>query len=181
MTLVPVRYYYLIPMTTRRPILILGFALLAAGSAQAASGTWNATGAGQLGYWTNNANWSGASYPGTANAEGASINTPTPNTYTCILDKLVRYFPDYVEVDVRNTGGGLAWLVVTNGGTFASYHGNLNTGGRLIVSGAGSRTGKFQAFNMGGLGAVMRIENGGSFLGQNSTLSAVVAHSGCRH
>ena len=141
----------------------------------AASAVWTNTGDGAVGYWTNNANWNGASYPGyDGTGQSAGINSSTPNTYTCILDAVARYFPDYVDVDVRNGGGGLAWLVVTNGGAFAAYHGGLNTGGRVVVSGPGSRAGKFQAFNIGGIGASMRIENGGSFYGQNSTFGVYI-------
>lgn len=142
--------------------------------AHAASGTWTNTTSGSVGYWTTSANWSGASYPGTANGESAGINSATPNTYTCILDTVARYFPDYVDVTIGNTGGGMAWLIVTNGGAFASYHGNIGTGGRIVVTGTGSRAGKFQALNMGGQGAMLRIENGAAFLGQNSTFGVHV-------
>jgi autotransporter-associated beta strand protein len=73
------------PWLTARPTTLLNvlsilIALLAAPAAFAASGTWtNAVN----NVWQNNANWSGASFPGTAAGEFATFNNPG-NGFTTI-------------------------------------------------------------------------------------------------
>jgi len=116
--------------------LALGLGLcIAPQPAWAASGTWTNTGAGAVGYWTNNANWNGATYPGADGAnQNAYFTNSTATIYTGILDTTI---PNTIgTLAVSNNGGGQAWLVITNG-VLTNTTLNLGIGGRLQVDSGG--------------------------------------------
>lgn len=88
-------------------------AWLLAGDAIAANGSWTSMGNGTTGYWTNNANWSGGTYPGSGAGETALFTNNNTGSYTAILDKTL---PNALSTITMGTNGsqGYPILIFTN-------------------------------------------------------------------
>ena len=143
--------------TYRTVILSLALIMGIASRVEAASGTWTATGAGQVGYWTNNANWTGATYPGSDGAsQNAYLTNGTANTYTSILD--ANLANTISTLAISNKGGGQAWLIVTNA-TLTNTTFSMSTGGRLQIDNGGVVTG-ITSFTWNGVNGLMNINSG---------------------
>jgi len=143
--------------TTVLAALACGFGLcIAPQPAWAANGTWTATGAGSVGYWTNNANWNGATYPGADGAnQNAYLTNSTGAAYTSILDTTLTNIISTLVISNRT---GQAWLIVTNA-VLTNTTFSMNTGGRLQIDYGGSVTG-ITSFTWNGVNGVMNINSG---------------------
>ncbi len=96
--------------------------------------TWTSTGAGAVGYWTNNSNWDAPPYP--AGTDTAKLNTGTPNTYTSIFDYSPGFTSALKELFLSNGGGGQAWLIVTNAPFYVATT-TIGNGGVLRINNGG--------------------------------------------
>lgn len=113
-----------------------------------ASGTWTTTGAGSTGYWTNNANWSGASYPGFSGTNDAATltNNTVGTTFTVVLDTNLPGMVSTLNLGAKLTGvsgNGMARLfitnnaAITNNGTIYLGNGWLELDGTTVTNNAG--------------------------------------------
>ena len=98
---------------------VTGLLLLSSARTFGASGTWTTTGAGSSGYWTNNANWSGASYPGISgtNDTATLTNSVVGTSFVSILNTGLPGMVATLNLGAKSTGvsgTGMAQLFITN-------------------------------------------------------------------
>ena len=126
---------------------------------RAATGT-NKQDAGTTDYWTNNAVWTGASYPGFGATENAMLATNMVGSYTNILNTAL---PNALTTLSLSNVSGTATLIVTNNSLTAGTV-NLGTGGRLQVEVAAHPSFTpltLTTLNLYGLDPKITINNGG--------------------
>lgn len=179
------------------PMVAVGMLFLAR-TTLAASGTWTSMGNGTTEYWTNNANWTGASYPGTGAGETALFtNGNAGGSYTAILDTTL---PNALSTIMLGTNGskGAVNLILTNaitlqsGATTVGANAtnntlsvlpavNWNMSAAALTVGSGTATGNVLTVNNAtvtnistltiGAGNTLSLSNG-AYLSMNGALTA---------
>ncbi|MCG3150083.1 MAG: hypothetical protein PCFJNLEI_03553 [Verrucomicrobiae bacterium] len=118
-------------------------ALTLATTGLAADFSWtNTVASGTANFWTNSANWlPTANYPGQTSVDNVYLTNSTAagTSYTNILDAGLGFTIGSLEI--ANSGGGSAWLVVTNMNLTNSTLLAIRTGGRLRIDAGGVVTG----------------------------------------
>lgn len=131
-------------------------AVLLAGEAGATSATWTNT-ASPVAYWTNAANWNAANYPGYGVNENASLTNPVASSYKAVADTTL---PNTLgTVEVKNHGGGAAWVLVTNS-VLSVTNLLVRTGGGIEIDNLGVVTNA--TVTMDGTNGQILVNSGGS-------------------
>jgi hypothetical protein len=147
----------------------VGVVMFLSGEAGAVSGSWTNKGDGVVEYWTNNANWNVASYPGFNSAnQYATLPGGASGYYTAILNANLPYYLGTLNLGVTGSGGS-SRLIVTNA-TLTNTTLNVGNGGWLQIDNGGAVTG-VTTYGWSGANGKIVLNQGGAIQGPMKFLS----------